>query len=117
MKAFLERGPEPVKVDELLQGGEVLDLAGGVRAVATPGHTPGHISLYLEKDQTLIAGDAVTAEDGQVRGPSVIATPDMPEALRSIAKLAELDIQTLVAYHGGVVQGNVQSQFRRLVQA
>ncbi|MER3482618.1 MAG: hypothetical protein C4332_05170 [Meiothermus sp.] len=92
MKAFLERGPEPVKVDELLQGGEVLDLAGGVRAVATPGHTPGHISLYLEKDQTLIAGDAVTAEDGQVRGPSVIATPDMPEALRSIAKLAELDI-------------------------
>jgi glyoxylase-like metal-dependent hydrolase (beta-lactamase superfamily II) len=29
------------------------------RWVATPGHTPGHVSLFRESDRTLIAGDAV----------------------------------------------------------
>lgn len=116
MRAFIERGFEPVKVDQFLQDGQVLDLAGGVRVVATPGHTPGHISLYLQKDKALIAGDALTAQDGKVRPPTVQGTPDMPEAMRSVAKLAELDIQTLVAFHGGVVQGDVQGQLCELTK-
>ncbi len=44
-----------------LADGQRLDLAGGVRVIFTPGHTPGHIALYLERSRTLIAGDALRA--------------------------------------------------------
>src|SRR5215204_3164601 len=48
MRKVLER-LEPVGVDEQVENGSRLDLAGGTRVVFTPGHTPGHISLYLER--------------------------------------------------------------------
>ena len=47
MREVLER-LEPVRVDEHLEDGDRLDLAGGTRVIFTPGHTPGHLSLYLE---------------------------------------------------------------------
>jgi glyoxylase-like metal-dependent hydrolase (beta-lactamase superfamily II) len=116
MRAMLKRGAEPVHVDRQLEDGEVLDLAGGVRVVFTPGHTPGHLSLYLEEDRILIAADAVRVHAGQLLPLVEALTPDMSEAVRSLGKLAELDIETLVAYHGGVVRGNVQAQLRKLSQ-
>jgi glyoxylase-like metal-dependent hydrolase (beta-lactamase superfamily II) len=117
MRAALERGAERVHVDQVVQDGDVLPFAGGVRVVFTPGHTPGHISLYLERDRVLIAGDALSAHEGKVAGPLERATPDMPEALRSVAKLAALDVQTLVAYHGGVVRDDVKAQLEELAKS
>jgi glyoxylase-like metal-dependent hydrolase (beta-lactamase superfamily II) len=87
-----------------------------VRVIFTPGHTPGHICLYLERSKILIAGDALTAGDGQLRGPNVAATPDMPAASQSVRKLAELDVQTIVCYHGGVVGEDASGQLRRVAQ-
>lgn len=111
-RAMLEREAEPVHVDRQLEDGEVPDLAGGVRVV----FTPGHLSLYLEEDHILIAADAVRAYEGQLLPLAEALTPDMPEAVRSLSKLTELDIETLVAYHGGVVRGDVQAQLRELSQ-
>ncbi len=101
-------------VDEDLRDGQRLDLAGGVIVVATPGHTLGHISLYLERSKTLITGDALTSEDGQLNGPMEQATPDMATAKASVRKLAGLDVQTIVCYHGGVVDRNANEQLRRV---
>lgn len=117
--AMLERMPmlrpiieqfRPTPVDIALGDGEWLDLAGGVRAIFTPGHTPGHMSLYLERTKTLITGDALTANGGQLAGPNEQATMDLALARRSIQKLAELEVETIVCYHGGVVQNNAQQQ-------
>ena len=57
-KAFCDllRRVEPVGADFLLHDGEVLDWCGGCRVIATPGHTPGHISLPMEKDLIVITG-------------------------------------------------------------
>jgi glyoxylase-like metal-dependent hydrolase (beta-lactamase superfamily II) len=63
MREVLER-LEPIGVDEYLEDGERLDIAGGIRVIFTPGHTPGHLSLYLERSKVLIAGDALRAERG-----------------------------------------------------
>ncbi len=38
--------PAPVQADELLSDGQILPVLGGLRVVETPGHTPGHISLF-----------------------------------------------------------------------
>jgi glyoxylase-like metal-dependent hydrolase (beta-lactamase superfamily II) len=114
MREVLER-LEPVGVDELLEDGERLDLAGGLRVIFTPGHTPGHTSLYLERSKVLIAGDALTAEGGSLKGPNPSATLDTAEAARSVRRLAELDVETVVCYHGGVVDEDANGQLQRVV--
>jgi glyoxylase-like metal-dependent hydrolase (beta-lactamase superfamily II) len=107
---------QPTPVDEQLEDGARLDLAGGVRVIFTPGHTPGHMCLYHERTRTLIAGDALTSNDGQLMGPNEGATPDMPTAGQSVRKLAELDVQTIICYHGGVVTVDARTQLMRVAQ-
>jgi glyoxylase-like metal-dependent hydrolase (beta-lactamase superfamily II) len=104
-------------VDEQLEDGSRLDLAGGVRVIFTPGHTPGHMCLYHERSGTLIAGDSLTAEAGKLMGPNPGATPDMALAMQSVRKLAELDVRAIVCYHGGVVGDGAGEQLRRLAGA
>jgi len=115
MREVLER-LEPVLVDEHLEDGDRLDLAGGTRVIFTPGHTPGHLSLYLERPRVLIAGDAVTAEGGHLNGPNPSMTLDMRPAMQSIRRLADLEIDTIVCYHGGVVSEDANGQLQRVLQ-
>jgi glyoxylase-like metal-dependent hydrolase (beta-lactamase superfamily II) len=115
MREMLQR-LEPVGVDELLEDGERLDLAGGTRVIYTPGHTPGHASLYLERSKVLVAGDALTAEEGRLNGPNAPVTLDTDEAARSVRRLAELDVETIVCYHGGVVSEDANGQLQRVVE-
>jgi glyoxylase-like metal-dependent hydrolase (beta-lactamase superfamily II) len=103
-------------VDEQLEDGARLDLAGGVLVIATPGHTPGHMCLYHERTRTLIAGDALTSDDGKLMGPNEGATPDMPTASESVRKLAQLDVQTIICYHGGAVTVGANEQLQHVAQ-
>ncbi len=103
-KAFCDmlRRVEPVQVDFFLHDGERMDWCGGCSILATPGHTPGHISLLLEKDSIIITGDAIALESGE----PVIANPqftlDMEKATESIGKLLSLNARSYYCYHGGV---------------
>jgi glyoxylase-like metal-dependent hydrolase (beta-lactamase superfamily II) len=101
-------------VDVALTDGQILDIAGGVRVVATPGHTPGHMSLYLERSKVLITGDALVSDSGQLHPPMARATPDMPTAMESVRRLAQLDVEAIVCYHGGLVTENPNAQLRRV---
>jgi glyoxylase-like metal-dependent hydrolase (beta-lactamase superfamily II) len=115
MRKVLER-LESVGVDERIENGTRLDLAGGTKVISTAGHTPGHISLYLERSKVLIAGDALTAEKGSLNGPNPSMTLEMSTAIQSIRRLADLEIDTIVCYHGGVVSEDANGQLRRVIQ-
>jgi glyoxylase-like metal-dependent hydrolase (beta-lactamase superfamily II) len=100
-------------VDKLVEDGEI--ICGGVRVIATPGHSPGHISLFVEGSKILIAGDALTSENGRLAGPGVRATPDMSTAAKSVRKLASLsEVAAIVTYHGGLVTDDPLGQLRRV---
>jgi glyoxylase-like metal-dependent hydrolase (beta-lactamase superfamily II) len=88
----------------------------GWRAVYTPGHSPGHISLFRDEDRVLIAGDAVITIDQQnaaklfsqvreLHGPPQYFTPDWEQAHRSIRTLADLRPLTVATGHGLPVSG------------
>ena len=93
---------EPVEPDVLLASGDVLDICGGCRVVGTPGHTPGHISLYLPEHGTVITGDAMVLENSV----PTVANPEfaysLPDAQRSLKRLLALDAKTYICCHGGV---------------
>ncbi len=127
---MLERMPEGVrkqakaiflsqptaKVTKTVSDGEILPFFGGVQVIFTPGHTPGHISLYHQATKILITGDATVSQDGKILGPNPQATPDMPMALESQKKFTSLDISKVICYHGGLCQDRVNVQFRELTK-
>lgn len=103
-KAFCDmlRRVEPVKVNIPLNDGDYLDWCGGCQIIATPGHTPGHISLFMQKDSIIITGDAIALEGGL----PIIANPqfsiNIEQAAESMEKLLSLNARAYYCYHGGV---------------
>ncbi|HAB60744.1 MAG TPA: MBL fold metallo-hydrolase, partial [Lachnospiraceae bacterium] len=97
-----------VDVDITLNDGDIFDWCGGMEIVETPGHMPGHISIYLKESKTLIAGDALVILDGKLAIANPQYTLDISEAKKSINKLLNYDIQKIICYHGGVYQEDIK---------
>ena len=82
--------PHPV-ARALNEGDEV----AGFTVLETPGHTPGHVSFWRERDRVLIAGDVLTnmSLSTGVTGlhqPLAFATPDPARNRACVRRLAEL---------------------------
>ncbi len=86
-----------------LVGLEDGDDVAGFQIVATPGHTPGSICVYDPMSRLLVAGDAVLTSGGDIQGPSAQFSADLDLANASALRLAELQVETLLAGHGDPV--------------
>jgi glyoxylase-like metal-dependent hydrolase (beta-lactamase superfamily II) len=95
--------------------------APGWRWIHTPGHTPGHVSLYRDQDRCLVAGDAVitTRQESltavmtqrcEPHGPPGYFTPDWTSARESVRRLAALAPAILVAGHGQPMSGEAMRE-------
>jgi glyoxylase-like metal-dependent hydrolase (beta-lactamase superfamily II) len=84
--------------------------------IHTPGHTPGHVSLWRESDRTIIAGDAfittgqesayeVLVQRPEMHGPPRYFTPDWQAAKHSVQQLAALEPELVVTGHGQALAG------------
>lgn len=108
--------PQRPNVDRTFSDGETLPYGGGLTVIHTPGHTPGHVSLYHAPSKTLIAGDAMIAKNGELSGPNPTVTPNMEQALESLKKFASFDIDRVICYHGGLAQGGVNESITRVAR-
>lgn len=79
--------------------GQVLPILGGLRVVHTPGHTPGSVCLYAERHKLLFVGDVLQVIRGKVTHASSVFSEDLPLARASVARIAELDVETIVFSH------------------
>lgn len=96
--------------------------------LATPGHSPGHISLFRTSDGVLLAGDAFATMDmdswtGLITGKRVLARGGAPfnsdwDATRSsVRRLAELRPNIVGCGHGiPISEGGVPERLRRFAE-
>ncbi|MBP3036523.1 MBL fold metallo-hydrolase [Arthrobacter sp. zg-ZUI100] len=90
----------PRRIRPIGEGDAIQDLG----VFATPGHTPGHVSLFHEPTGTLFIGDAAASAQGDaVRGPDVF-TADAGQAEESLARIAGLGPARILFAHGAEIE-------------
>jgi glyoxylase-like metal-dependent hydrolase (beta-lactamase superfamily II) len=118
MSRFFTRGPINIagRLRALPDNGSVPGLSSSWRWIHTPGHSPGHISLFDEDHRALIAGDAfvttkqesataVLTQKTFVNGPPAYFTPDWRLARDSVRQLAALKPELAATGHGKPMRG------------
>lgn len=101
-------------VDETISDGEELPFCGGIIVIHTPGHTLGHVSLYIKRYKILIAGDVMNVENKVlVKGPNFTLI-DKTLAEESLKKLTRYDIETVICYHGGLYNYEANNRIAEL---
>lgn len=98
-------GLRPALPDREIVPGELLPLAGRrLRAVWTPGHTPGHVCLYLEESRRLFSGDHLLPEIsphiGLYEDPDDLTETDpLGDYLDSLERVARLSPAQVLPAH------------------
>ena len=115
--ARLPSGSFPaVPVGERLTDGQLLGVGGGLTVVATPGHSPGHISLLHEPSRTLITGDALFNVLGMRYSPRPLCS-DFRLSRRTVHVLGELDYDRVGFTHGPEIVDGARQTVRRFLAA
>ena len=96
--------PIAVEADVILNEGQILPVLGGLRVVETPGHTPGHISLFSPSTGILFTGDSIVTQEGVLVRSVKANTWDEAKADESARKQAALGAQIVCPGHGAVVK-------------
>lgn len=120
------RGPVDLRrwLRPLPEDGSVPHMPGW-RWIHTPGHTPGHVSLWRAGDRALIAGDAfiTTAQESayavftqrpEMHGPPRYYTQDWEASWSSVQRLASLEPEIAITGHGHAMRG---PELRRALHA
>jgi len=106
-------GPPAQIVDRELVDGDVLDFGDLVlQVIHTPGHTPGHISLFEPKAGILFSGDIDLSPFGPWYGNM---RSNLQEFRRSIKRLIELNPKMIVTGHSGIISDNIQERLKNYV--
>ena len=101
------------------------DRIGSLEAIATPGHTPGHMALLDRRAGTLIAGDAFTTRAGVTTAGTfrllfpfpALATWNRPTGLVSARRLAALGPSRLAVGHGPVIEAPLAAMQAAIAEA
>ena len=95
--------PAPIGADEFLTEGQILPLLGGLRVLETPGHTPGHISLFSPSTGILFTGDFIVSRNGGLVRSIKANTWDETKADELARKQSTLGAVIVCSGHGPVV--------------
>jgi glyoxylase-like metal-dependent hydrolase (beta-lactamase superfamily II) len=90
------------------------DEVFGLRMIATPGHTPGHICVFDPAGSLVILGDAMNNVGNQLSGPNPKYTADMGQAHQSVKKLAKLKFQRAMFGHGDPIDKGASQAIAKL---
>jgi glyoxylase-like metal-dependent hydrolase (beta-lactamase superfamily II)/predicted ester cyclase len=110
----------PVEIAGTIEEG---DDVNGFRVVHLPGHAPGLVALFRERDRLALTTDCFYVADVDTSRPQPPApapdafNQDTAQARESIRKLAELDPAACWPGHLGPLTGDVRAQLERAAGA
>lgn len=105
---------EPVTIGDELSDGQVVQFAGGIRVVHTPGHSPGHASFLHEESGVLITGDAIF-NVLRLRWPLKALCSDFKMTQQTAHRLAELEYSTVAFTHGPEIRDGGREAIRKFL--
>jgi glyoxylase-like metal-dependent hydrolase (beta-lactamase superfamily II) len=105
----------PARPDRLVDDGDTLGWEHDARLIAVPGHTPGSIAAWFERDRVLAAGDAVASHEGRPRVGVFNADPTA--AIQSFRRLARLDADLACFGHGEPVRTEAGARLAEVASA
>jgi glyoxylase-like metal-dependent hydrolase (beta-lactamase superfamily II) len=93
---------KPTPVDRVISDGDVLgEVMGGLHVVATPGHSPDHVSYWQPEQRILFCGDVLMRIPlPRLTLPIAAFTVSMAQNKQSIKRVAEMDVDVLCLGHG-----------------
>jgi len=110
---------KPINVEtrlSILPPDGTVPFLDGWRYIYTPGHAPGHVSFFRDKDRVLIAGDAIVTtiqesvmsvmmQKKKMSGPPKYFTYDWAAARNSVLAIADLHPEVVATGHGKPMSG------------
>ena len=109
----IEQGPttyQPATVDKEVEPGETIPVAGGIKAVGTPGHTAGHLVFLWRGDGgVLFVGDAANNVEGLDLSPIY---ENLDQGLKDLRALGDLEFDTACFAHGAPIVGGAAEEFQ-----
>jgi glyoxylase-like metal-dependent hydrolase (beta-lactamase superfamily II) len=106
--------PPPSKSPRPLKAVGDNDEVFGLRVIATPGHTPGHVCVFDPAGSLLILGDAMNNISSKLGGPNPQYTADMAQAHESVKKLAQLKFERAMFGHGEPIEKGAAQAIAKL---
>jgi glyoxylase-like metal-dependent hydrolase (beta-lactamase superfamily II) len=119
-RLFARAGDSKIEAFEpgpALTDGELLPVSGGLRVVHTPGHSPGHVSLLVQRTGTLITGDALfnfRLFRGARISPASLCS-DFAMTKRTAHRLGELEYDLAAFTHGPEIREGAREKVRSLL--
>ncbi len=99
-----------------LHDGEVLPVAGGLRILHTPGHTPGHISLLHPASGVLITGDSIFNMNSRMRWPTKVVCTSFRQNVQTAHALGEVEYDVAAFTHGPEIRDHAREAVRSFLR-
>lgn len=109
----LRRAPVARLIDE----GDIIPVAGGIRVIHTPGHTPGSVCFLLQDKSLLFSGDTIFSDGRFVSRSLPFPGYDAAQYRQSLERLAAMSFDVLCGGHGAPLIGGASDTLRALLKA
>jgi glyoxylase-like metal-dependent hydrolase (beta-lactamase superfamily II) len=107
---------ESVPVQSTFTDNQLLDVAGGLRVLHTPGHTMGHCSFLHEPTGVLITGDSLFNFLDRMSWSFSFFCTDFPLSKQTAERLGDVDYEIAAFTHGPEIRRNPREQIRSFLR-
>jgi glyoxylase-like metal-dependent hydrolase (beta-lactamase superfamily II) len=104
-------------VDDTYTDDQVLDVAGGLRVLYTPGHTMGHCAFLHERSGVLITGDALFNVFGRITYSFGFFCADIALSRQSAERLGDAEYDVAAFCHGPELRRNARERVREFLRS
>ena len=115
MKLLPDKGYEPFEVTSKLKDGEIINTAGGLKVIHTPGHTDGHISLLHLESETLITGDSIFNMTSRMTWALSGFCVNYKQSQDTARKFLDLDFKHACFTHGPEIRDSGKSRIKQFL--